>query len=89
MSAPLRVNAVVDRLRTACAAAGWQSAWAAAHGLSGAYVSDVCRGRRDPGDGVLRGLGLQRDVRYVPREPETVTLYDADGVTLIEAEALA
>ncbi|AWV14988.1 hypothetical protein A3862_05245 [Methylobacterium sp. XJLW] len=89
MSASLRVDAVVEKLKTACAAAGGQSAWAATHGLSGAYVSDVCRGRRDPGDGVLRGLGLQRDVRYVPRKPETVTLYDADGVTLIEAEVLA
>lgn len=67
-------------------AAGGQSAWAVSHGLSGAYVSDVCRGRRDPGDGVLRGLGLQRQVLYVPREPETVSLYDEAGVTLVEAE---
>jgi hypothetical protein len=88
MSEPLRTEDVVARLRAACMAAGGQSAWAASHGLSGAYVSDVCRGRRDPGDGVLRGLGLQREVRFVPREPREVALYDADGITLAVAEVL-
>lgn len=89
MSTALREEEVVARLKAACAAAGGQSAWAAAHGVSVPYVHDVCRGRRGPGDSVLRGLGLQRDVRYVPRESETVALYDADGVTLLEADVLS
>ena len=83
MSAALREEDVV-----ACVAAGGQSAWAAAHGVSVPYVHDVCRGRRGPGESVLRGLGLVREVRYVPREPRTVALYDADSVTLVEAEVL-
>lgn len=83
MTAALREEDVVARLREACVEAGGQSAWAVAHGVSVPYVHDVCRGRRGPGDSVLRGLGLQREVRYVPRE---VALHDADGVTLMTAE---
>lgn len=89
MSLELREEEVVARLREACQAAGGQTAWASAHGISPAYVNDVARGRRGPGESVLRGLGLQRDVRYVPRESEPVALYDRDGITLIEAEVLA
>lgn len=88
MSAGLRTEEVLDRLRAACREAGSQTAWAEANGISVAYVSDVVRGRRDPGDSVLRGLGLQREVRHVAREPETVALYDEAGVTLVKAEVL-
>ena len=56
--------------------------------MSQQYVHDVLRGRRDPGDTVLRPLELQRATVYVPREPETVTLYDRDGITLLDAEVL-
>jgi transcriptional regulator with XRE-family HTH domain len=31
------------------------------------YLNDVLRGRRDPGDKLLKGLGLQRQVDYVER----------------------
>ncbi|WP_331326970.1 hypothetical protein [Methylobacterium fujisawaense] len=66
------------------------AAWARRHGLSHQYVGDVLHGRRGLGDGVLRPLGLQRaEPIFVPREPEPVALYDADGVTLLEAEVLA
>lgn len=85
MTAALREEDVVARLKVACVAAGGQSAWAAAHGVSVPYVHDVCRGRRGLGDSVLRGLGLVKEVRYVPRE---VALHDADGVTLLTAEVL-
>lgn len=88
MTTALREEDVIARLRAACVAAGGQTAWAAANGVSVPYVHDVCRGRRGPGDSVLRGLGLQREVRYVAREPETVALHDADGVTLLVAESL-
>jgi hypothetical protein len=57
--------------------------------VSVAYVHDVLRGRREPGDTVLRPLGLQRaEPTYVPREPREVALYDADGITLAVAEVL-
>jgi len=84
----LRREQVVDRLRAACAGAGGQAAWGRQHGVSQQYVHDVLRGRRDPGDTVLRPLGLRRATVYVAREPETVTLYDRDGLTLLDAEVL-
>lgn len=85
----LRQDEVVDRLRAACAGADGQAAWGRQHGVSQQYVHDVLRGRRQPGDTVLRPLGLQRaEPVYVAREPETVALYDADGVTLLTAEIL-
>lgn len=88
MSAGMRVEEVVERLKVACKNAGGQTAWGAANGVSGAYVHDCVRGRRDPGESILRALGLQREIRYVPRQPETVALYDADGITLATAEVL-
>lgn len=85
----LRRKAVIDRLRAACAGAGGQAAWGRQHGVSVSYVHDVLRGRREPGDTVLRPLGLQRaEATYEPREFRTVALYDQAGVTLIEAEVL-
>lgn len=88
MAASLTEEEVVERLRAACVEAGGQTAWAAANGLSVPYVNDVVRRRRGPTARILEGLGLQREVRYVPREPQTVALYDEVGVTLIEAEVL-
>lgn len=86
----LRGDEVVARLRAACAGAGSQAAWGRQHGVSQQYVHDVLRGRRQPGDTVLRPLGLQRaEPVYVPREPETVALHDQDGVTLLTAEVEA
>ncbi|MBB5758354.1 hypothetical protein HNR00_003074 [Methylorubrum rhodinum] len=82
----LRETDVVSRLRAACKEAGGQSRWADSAGVTPQYVSDVLLGRRAPGDSVLRPLGLQRDIRYVPREPESVELCDADGVVLVRAE---
>ncbi len=56
---------VFKRLREACKAAGGQAAWAARHALSPAYVSDVLNARRDPGDSILRALGMRKVVKYV------------------------
>jgi hypothetical protein len=84
----LRETDVVRRLRSACKAAGGQSAWAAGAGVTPAYVCDVLKGRSRPGEAVLAALGLQKDVRYVAREPVEVALYDQHGVTLLVAEAL-
>lgn len=51
-------------LSDACKAAGGQSAWAKANGVSDAYVSDVLRGRRDPGEAMTRALGFERVIYY-------------------------
>jgi hypothetical protein len=48
-----------------CREAGGQQAWATANDVSPAYVSDVLNARRDPGDSILRALGLRKVVRYV------------------------
>lgn len=53
-------------LRSACAAAGGQAAWAAAHGLSPQYVCDVLRGRRDVSERLANELGFFRHVVFVP-----------------------
>lgn len=57
---------VFIEIRKACAAAGSQSAWAEANGMSPAYVSDVLNSRREPGAKILAALGLRKIVRYVP-----------------------
>lgn len=54
----LDIEGVVARLRRAVR--GNQSAWAAQHGISAAYVSDVLNGRRVPGDKITRALGLEK-----------------------------
>lgn len=52
-------DAVVLRLRSSCNAAGGQSAWAAKHKISAAYVNDVLKRRRLPGDKITKALGLE------------------------------
>jgi DNA-binding transcriptional regulator YdaS (Cro superfamily) len=52
-------------MRAACKAAGGQAAWAEAHDMSPAYVSDVLNSRREPGPKILSALGLRKVVRYV------------------------
>lgn len=86
MTRALRERDVAARLKAACKAAGGQALWAAGAGVSKSYVTEILMGRSAPGDAVLRPLGLQRDVRYVPREPEPVELYDAAGIVLVRAE---
>ncbi|MCJ2040826.1 hypothetical protein MKK55_18000 [Methylobacterium sp. J-059] len=69
----LRDEAVVRLLLAECMASGTRAKWASANGVSPQYVTDVLKGRRAPGDSILRGLGLARDVVYVPRQPEAVS----------------
>ncbi|GJE74960.1 hypothetical protein [Methylorubrum suomiense] len=54
------------QLEEAIHTAGSAAAWAAAAGISPAYVSDVRLRRRAPGAAVLRALGLEKRVSYVP-----------------------
>jgi DNA-binding transcriptional regulator YdaS (Cro superfamily) len=56
---------VCAMLSRECRAAGGQASWATANGVSPAYVSDVLNARREPGDSILRALGLRKVVRYV------------------------
>lgn len=62
---PLDLLDVLNMLRAQCEAAGSQQAWAARHGLSSSYICDVLMARRDPGESILRALGIVRRVSYV------------------------
>ena len=39
--------------------AGTAKEWSKKHSMSAAYVSDVLKGRRDPGAKILKALGLE------------------------------
>jgi DNA-binding transcriptional regulator YdaS (Cro superfamily) len=60
----LRSIDVFAEIRRACAAAGGQKAWAAAHGIAPQHLNDVLMCRREISDRVLRALGLVRVERY-------------------------
>lgn len=66
MTAPRLFDEVDVRgdLRRACAAAGGQSAFARANGVSAQYVGDVLAGKRRPGPGICAALGYVRLVRF-------------------------
>ena len=57
-------------LRRYCVLVGGQKTWADKHGVSEQYLSDVLRGRREPGAKILRAMKLKRVVGYVHDEPE-------------------
>ena len=65
----MMLDNVLALLRRRCDEAGGQAAWANANGVSAAYVCDVLHGRREPGDGILRPLGLEKVVTY-RRKPQ-------------------
>jgi hypothetical protein len=62
----MTIDDVLTRLRRECEAAGSRSEWARRNGVSVTYVSDVLARRREPGEGILRGLRLERVVTYRP-----------------------
>lgn len=66
MTGEITLVDVFGLIRTACRAAGGQSAWAEANGMSAAYVSDVLNARREPGPRMLAAIGLRKITRYVP-----------------------
>lgn len=65
---------VQQMLRMEIALCGSAGKWALKKDVSSAYISDVLRGRRDPGDKILRALGLRKIVGYelVSDPPATV-----------------
>ena len=60
----MTLEAFLAYLELSCRAAGSQQAFAKAHGISPQYLSDVLRGRRDPGQKLLDAMGLKRVVSY-------------------------
>ncbi len=58
----LTIEQVRERLRAACDEAGSMRAWADGHGMSAAFVSDVLKGLRRPGDRMLAALGIERTI---------------------------
>jgi DNA-binding transcriptional regulator YdaS (Cro superfamily) len=55
----------LDYLAVLVRAAGSQKAAARTWGVSGAYLGDVLKGRREPGPTLLQALGIWKEVEYV------------------------
>lgn len=45
--------------------AGSQSSYAKSIGVSSSYLSDILKGKREPGHKILKALGLVRIVEYI------------------------
>lgn len=67
----MNIDQVRKLLARECEKAGSQRAWARLAGLSVPYVSDVIRGRRDPGKSILHALKLKKYVTYAVRYERT------------------
>ena len=61
----LSLQGLYVRLTQACEEAGGQSAFARRHGISPGHVNDVLHVRREPGDAIIRALGLKKVTRYM------------------------
>lgn len=55
---------LLEMIRIAVKTAGSQMAFAREAGISTQYLSDVLRGRRDPGEKILKWFGLEAIVFY-------------------------
>ena len=55
----LSLEEVRQRLQNQVNAAGGQTAWAKRHGVSLAYVNDVLKSRRLPGNKITKSMGLE------------------------------
>lgn len=76
----MTIAEVLIRLQRSCDRLGSQRAWAAKHGVSAAYVSDVLMGRKEPGPAILEPLGLIAETVYreVGRAPRPMRLSNND-----------
>lgn len=59
---PMTYDQLLHLIRRGIAKAGSQKAYAGKLGVSTAYLNDVLHGRRDPGEAILRPLGLERHI---------------------------
>ena len=58
---------IAELLKEACRAhPEGQKGWAAEHGFSAAFVSDVCRRNRDASEKLALALGFQRAIIFEP-----------------------
>jgi hypothetical protein len=58
---------VIALLAKRCEEAGSQKAFAEANGVSAQYVSDVLKQKREPGEAILKALGLYKVESYSRR----------------------
>lgn len=61
-SVTLSADEVLAMIRDAVTKAGGQRAAARRFGVSAAYINDLVHARREPGDAILRALGLTKRV---------------------------
>ena len=60
----MTLNEFIEYLRQRIAEHGTQEQYASALGVSGAYLSDVLRGNREPGQKLLDAVGFERVATY-------------------------
>lgn len=70
MKKKLLLKDVLALLRKEAEAAGSQKELAAKLGVTAQYVSDVLNGRREPGESILKPLGLRKVINYEESEAE-------------------
>lgn len=69
MKKQLTLDDVTALLKRRCQEAGSQRAFAIDNDISPQYITDVLRGKREPGKMVLDALGLQKVVFYIEHPP--------------------
>ena len=62
----MNIDGVIKTIRRKSAEHGSQRAFAKSIGVSPAYLSDVLKGRREPGPKILDALGITRRATYAP-----------------------
>lgn len=67
----MNTDTVLKILRRRIVELGSQTALAAELRVSDAYLSDVLRGRKEPGAKILEPLGLEKVINYQQREQRT------------------
>jgi hypothetical protein len=68
MKKQLTLDDVIALLKKRCEEAGSQRAFAANNEISPQYITDVLRGKREPGAMILEALGLEKVVFYREKE---------------------
>lgn len=64
IQALLDAASVTSKLISEVERAGNQARWCIENDVSNAYLSDVLKGRREPGEKILAALGLERITYY-------------------------
>lgn len=64
MKKRLTLHDVIKMIRGEAEKVGLQKDLAKKFGVSAQYISDILNGRREPGDAILKPLGLRRVITY-------------------------